>query len=67
ELMLSPVLMELEEAKRHQGEILRQCAALFDENRLTVKIARTFALADAAAAQQFLEQSHPAGKIVLAL
>ncbi|WP_292985856.1 zinc-binding dehydrogenase, partial [Nitrosomonas sp.] len=54
-------------AKRHQGEILRQCAALFDENRLTVKIARTFALADAAAAQQFLEQNHPAGKIALAL
>ena len=67
ELMLSPVLLELEEAKRHQGEILRQCAALFDENKLTVKIARTFALADAAAAQQFLEQSHPAGKIALVL
>ncbi len=67
ELMLSPVLLELEEAKRHQGEILRQCAALFDENKLTVKIARTFALADAAAAQQFLEQNHLAGKIVLTL
>lgn len=67
ELMLSPVLLELEDAKRHQGEILRRCAALFDENKLTVKIARTFALADAAAAQQFLEQNHPIGKIVLTL
>ncbi|NBQ67561.1 MAG: alcohol dehydrogenase [Nitrosomonadaceae bacterium] len=67
ELMLSPVLLELEEAKRHQGEILRQCAALFDDNKLTVKIARTFALADAAAAQQYLEKNHPAGKITLAL
>ncbi|MBX9637897.1 MAG: zinc-binding dehydrogenase [Nitrosomonas sp.] len=65
ELMLSPVLLELEEAKRYQGEILRQCAALFDENKLTVKIARTFALADAAAAQQFLEQDHPTGKLVM--
>ncbi|MBS0424661.1 MAG: zinc-binding dehydrogenase [Proteobacteria bacterium] len=65
ELMLSPVLMELVEAKLHQGEILRQCAALFDQNKLTVRIARTFALADAAAAQQHLEQNHPAGKLVL--
>ena len=67
ELMLSPVLLELEEAKRHQGEILQQCAALFDENKLTIKIARTFALTDAAAAQQYLEKNQPAGKIVLTL
>lgn len=67
ELMLSPVLLELEEAKYHQGEILRQCAALFDENKLTVKIARTFALTDAATAQQYLEKNQPAGKIVLTL
>ncbi len=65
ELMLSPVLMELAEAKLHQGEILRQCAALFDQKKLTVKIARTFMLADAATAQQHLEQNHPAGKLVL--
>lgn len=65
ELMLSPVLMEMAEAKLHQGEILRQCAALFDQNKLTVKIARTFMLADAAAAQQYLEQNHPAGKLAL--
>lgn len=67
ELMLTPVLLELEGAKRHQGEILRQCATLFDENSLTVKIAGTFALADAAAAQLYLEQNHPAGKLVLTM
>lgn len=65
ELMLSPVLMEWAEAKLHQGEILQQCTQLFDENKLTIKIARSFALSDAAAAQQFLEQNHPAGKVVL--
>ncbi|MBS0300419.1 MAG: zinc-binding dehydrogenase [Proteobacteria bacterium] len=67
ELMLSPVLMEWADAKRHQGKILQQCAALFDESKLTVKIARSFALQDAAAAQQFLEQTHPAGKLVLSV
>lgn len=67
ELMLSPVLMELAEAKLHQGKILQQCTQLFDENKLTVKIARSFALPDAAAAQRFLEQTHPAGKLVMSM
>jgi NADPH2:quinone reductase len=67
ELMLTPVLMELTDAKLHQAEILRQCAALFDENKLTTAIARTFDLAEAAAAQHFLEQNHPIGKLVLTL
>ncbi len=65
ELMLTPVLAELADAKLHQAEILRQCATLFDENKLTIEIARTFDLAEAAAAQHFLEQNHPIGKLVL--
>lgn len=65
ELMLSPVLLELEAAKRHQGGILRQCAALFDENKLSVKVAQTFTLADAAEAHRILEQNHPMGKLVM--
>ncbi len=67
ELMLSPVLLELEQAKQHQGEILKQCAALFDDNKLTVSIARTFPLSEAATAQRFLEHNHPAGKVILAV
>ncbi len=65
ELMLSPALLELEQAKHHQAEILRQCAALFDNRKLSVAIARTFKLSEAATAQHFLEQNHPAGKLVL--
>lgn len=65
ELMLSPVLLELEQAKQHQGKILKQCAALFDDGKLSVAIARTFSLSEAATAQHFLEQSRPAGKLVL--
>ena len=63
--MLSPVLLELEQAKQHQGKILKQCAALFDNNKLTVSVTRTFSLSDAATAQHFLERSYPAGKMVL--
>jgi len=65
ELMLSPILLELEQAKHHQAKILQQCATLFDDRKLSVAIARTFKLSEAAAAQHFLEQSHPAGKLIL--
>ena len=67
ELMLTPVLMELEDAKCHQGEILMHCTALFDANKLSVEIARTFGLADAVAAQNFLEENHPIGKLVMVI
>ena len=65
ELMLSPVLLELEQAKHHQAGILRQCAALFEKGKLDVAIARSFPLTEAAAAQQYLEQQHPIGKLVM--
>ncbi|MBP6365941.1 MAG: zinc-dependent alcohol dehydrogenase family protein [Nitrosomonas sp.] len=67
ELMLSPVLMELDDAKCHQADILRQCAALFEQGRLTVEIAQTFDLSNAAEAQHYLEQNHPTGKLVMTL
>ena len=67
ELMLSPVLLELEQAKHHQAEILRQCAALLDNRKLSVAIAHTFKLSEAATAQHFLEHNHPAGKVILAV
>ncbi len=67
ELMLTPVLLELEDAKQHQGEILRQCVALFDETKLVIELAKIFSLSEASAAQDFLERDHPMGKIVLTI
>lgn len=67
ELMLTPVIMELDNGKQHQGEILQRCAALIDEGKLTIEVAKTFGLTEAAAAHNFLEQQHPAGKVVLAI
>jgi NADPH2:quinone reductase len=65
ELMLTPVILDLDEAKQHQGEILRRCAAFIDEGKLKIAVSKQFRLSDAAAAQQYLEKEHPAGKLVL--
>lgn len=67
ELMLTPVILELEEAKRHQGNILQQCATLFDEKKLMIEIAQSFGLTEAAVAQTFLEQQHPLGKLIITI
>jgi NADPH2:quinone reductase len=65
ELMLSPVLMGLEDAKRHQADILRRCAGLFDEEKLKITVAARYPLARAGAAHEQLEREHPIGKVVL--
>jgi len=49
--------------ERHEDlETLRR---LVEEGALTPVVDRTFALADAAAALRYLEQGHPAGKVVI--
>jgi NADPH2:quinone reductase len=67
ELMLTPQLKRLPEALAHQGEILRQCAALFDADKLRIEVAETFPLAEAAAAHRRLEQGGMIGKLVLTI
>ena len=67
ELMLSPVQLDLKVAQRHQGDILRQCAELFEERRLRIHVAETFPLDEAAEAHRRLEAGSMTGKIVLAI
>lgn len=67
ELMLSPVMLGLEAAKRHQADILRQCATLFDQRLLRIVIAERFPLEQATAAHAYLENDHPKGKVVLSI
>lgn len=67
ELMLTPLILELEDAKQHQGDILQRCAELIDEDKLKIEVAKVFELKDAAAAQDFLEQQHPIGKVALTI
>lgn len=47
------------------GAELAAIADLIDAGKVRPTVARTFALAEAAAAQQFLETEHPTGKVVL--
>ncbi|MGD8514031.1 MAG: zinc-dependent alcohol dehydrogenase family protein [Granulosicoccaceae bacterium] len=67
ELMLSPTLLEATDAQRLQGNILRQCTRLFDNDELKIVVAKQFSLEQAAEAHRFLEDEHPAGKLVLTI
>jgi NADPH2:quinone reductase len=66
-LMLTPMLMDLPLARRHQGEILRQCAILIDSGRLRPVLAQSLPLAEAASAHERIEGGHMAGKLVLTM
>jgi NADPH2:quinone reductase len=65
ELMLTPMLLGLEESLQHQAEILEQCAKCIDEGKLKIQVGHKFPLEEAAKAHQLLESGSIAGKIVL--
>jgi len=65
ELMLTPIMLELENAKLHQQQILNKCAKLFDEQQLQIHRSQTFKLDQASMAHDYLENEHPSGKLVL--
>jgi NADPH2:quinone reductase len=64
-LMLTPMLQDLPEARRHQGGILRRCAKLAANGELAPRIGAALPLAQAARAHQLIEEGHTQGKIVL--
>jgi NADPH2:quinone reductase len=65
ELMLTPMLADLPQARAHQGDILDRCAALCDSDRLTIEVSATLPLAQAAEAHRRIEAGHTRGKLVL--
>jgi NADPH2:quinone reductase len=65
ELMLTPMLLELPEARTHQGEILDRCAALCDAGELRIDVSATLPLEEAAEAHRQIESGHTRGKLVL--
>lgn len=67
ELMLTPTMMELEDAKFHQGNILKQAAELFQSEKLSVKVATTLPLEQTAQAHKVLENNRPIGKVVITI
>jgi NADPH:quinone reductase-like Zn-dependent oxidoreductase len=52
---------------QESGADLTEIGRLIDAGKVKVVVAKTFPLEEAALAQEFLEQEHPAGKVVLRL
>jgi NADPH:quinone reductase-like Zn-dependent oxidoreductase len=52
---------------RESGEDLAAIVELIDAGKIKPFVAKTYQLQEAAAAQQFLEHEHPAGKVVLSI
>jgi len=67
ELMLTPMLSDLNEGAAHHAAILEQCAQLIDAEQLKIHIAKILPLEDAVQAHQLIEEGHMQGKIVLAV
>jgi len=67
EWMLAPMLFGLMKEREHQAEILKKCARLIDEGKLSIFVDKTFPLKDTANAHQFLEKGSVTGKIVLVI
>lgn len=65
ELMLTPLLRELPQARAHQIMILQKCAALMERGQLKVHVNKVFELSHAAQAHTLLEEGHVMGKLVL--
>jgi len=67
ELMLTPMLRDLPEARDKHLDILKQCAQWFDQGLLKTYISEQLPLAEAIKAHQLIEAGHSSGKIVLTL
>lgn len=67
ELMLTPMLRNLPEARARQGEILRRCAEWIDSGDLRIEVELTFLLEQAAEAHKAIEAGHTRGKLVLVM
>ena len=65
ELMLSPMLRRLPDARRHQIEILDSVARMIDDGKLAVRVEQRLPLQEAAVAHTLIETGHSVGKLVL--
>ena len=65
ELMLTPLLKQLDNARDQHVAILNQCVQWTEQGLLTVHVSETISLQQAAKAHTLIEQGHMTGKIVL--
>lgn len=67
ELMLTPMLRDLDEARDKHVQILQQCALWIDNGLLKPHIGQQFSLQQAPAAHSLIEAGHTTGKLVLSI
>jgi NADPH2:quinone reductase len=67
ELMLTPMLRDLPEARDKHVEILNQCAQWADKGLLKAHVSKQLPLNEAAVAHKLIEAGHTSGKIVLSV
>jgi NADPH2:quinone reductase len=67
ELMLTPMLRDLPEARDKHVEILNQCAQWADKGLLKPHVSKQLSLSEAAVAHKLIEAGHTIGKIVLSI
>ena len=65
ELMLTPMLSDLPQARAHQIDILKSCKRMIENNQLQLHVVQVLPLAQAAQAHSLIEQGRTQGKIVL--
>lgn len=65
ELMLTPMLRELPQARAHQIDILKSCKRMIENAQLQLQVSHVLPLEQAAQAHSLIEQGSTRGKIVL--
>ncbi len=65
ELMLTPMLRNLNKARDQQIRILEQGADLMEQGKLQIKVTQTFDLDNIQQAHKLIEEGHSMGKLVL--
>jgi NADPH2:quinone reductase len=65
ELMLAPILKNLDRARDRQVVILQQCAQWVEQGKLKVHVSEVFSLEQTAIGHALIEQGHVTGKLVL--
>ena len=67
ELMLTPQLQSLADARLHQTKILASCAKWLEAGQLHVHVDQTFPLWEASAAHRWIENSGGMGKVAIVM
>ncbi|MDQ6950367.1 MAG: zinc-binding dehydrogenase [Mariprofundales bacterium] len=67
ELMLTPMVLGMDDAAEHQAAILEQCGQMMEQRKLMVMVDDILPLEQAAEAHRRVETGHMAGKLVLAM